>query len=305
MRAASGRSGWMVGMSAPHAAGTTQDTVRQALGPVEHIDVAGTDLAVRRLGAGPGTPVLLLHGVPETGASWHRIAPALAATRRVIVPDLPGLGESASLPENAAADVAAVLDAACEGLVGGGPIDVVGHDLGGLAAAALAGIRPERVRRLVLVSAPYRWFDVTRALHVPFFATPRVPERVLRGLGRRAAPLMYRAAGLRDLDPAVREHAAAAYGDPARQAAMLDWYRSNARRPGVPDAPDARAEQAWVVGGAADPIITPRVVETAAKRLGSSIAPGAVHTVLFPGVGHWPQHEVPDALVDLLLTALG
>ena len=46
---------------------------------------------------GKGPPVLLLHGYPQSHACWHAIAPALATRHTVIVPDLPGYGNSQTL----------------------------------------------------------------------------------------------------------------------------------------------------------------------------------------------------------------
>ena len=44
--------------------------------------------------------MLLLHGYPETGAMWHRVAPALAETHTVVVPDLRGYGDSDRPPSD-------------------------------------------------------------------------------------------------------------------------------------------------------------------------------------------------------------
>ena len=44
--------------------------------------------------AGAGSPLLLLHGFPETHACWHRAAPRLARRFTVIAADLPGYGDS-------------------------------------------------------------------------------------------------------------------------------------------------------------------------------------------------------------------
>jgi len=41
---------------------------------------------------GEGPPLFLLHGYPQTNVMWHRVAPALAARFRLIIPDLPGYG---------------------------------------------------------------------------------------------------------------------------------------------------------------------------------------------------------------------
>ena len=62
------------------------------------IDVAGVRIHTRVGGEGP--PVLLLHGYPETGAMWHRVAPVLSETHTVVVPDLRGYGDSDRPPSD-------------------------------------------------------------------------------------------------------------------------------------------------------------------------------------------------------------
>ena len=61
----------------------------------EMVDCGDVRLRVRHGGAGP--PVLLIHGHPRTGATWHRVAPRLAAAGfSVICPDMRGYGARAS-----------------------------------------------------------------------------------------------------------------------------------------------------------------------------------------------------------------
>jgi pimeloyl-ACP methyl ester carboxylesterase len=105
----------------------------------------------------PGTrPLLLVHGVTSSAATWWRIGPALAATgRRVVAVDLPGHGMTGHWQghhrfRDNAADVAAFVRAA--GLERTG-LQVVGHSWGAVTAAALpvAGLRPAT---LVLVDPP-------------------------------------------------------------------------------------------------------------------------------------------------------
>ena len=43
---------------------------------------------------GDGAPLLLLHGYAQTNVMWHKVAPALAAKFKLIIPDLPGYGWS-------------------------------------------------------------------------------------------------------------------------------------------------------------------------------------------------------------------
>ena len=45
---------------------------------------------------GNGPPVLLLHGYPQTHVMWRRVAPALAGAFTLVIPDLPGYGNSAA-----------------------------------------------------------------------------------------------------------------------------------------------------------------------------------------------------------------
>src|SRR5689334_20975521 len=58
--------------------------------------IKGVD--VRYFVAGAGPPVVLVHGLGGAAANWLAIAPELAQTRRVVVPDLPGHGGSAGVP---------------------------------------------------------------------------------------------------------------------------------------------------------------------------------------------------------------
>ena len=48
---------------------------------------------------GSGPPILLLHGAPQSHITWRLVAPKLAATRTVIVPDLRGYGDSSKPPD--------------------------------------------------------------------------------------------------------------------------------------------------------------------------------------------------------------
>jgi pimeloyl-ACP methyl ester carboxylesterase len=109
-------------------------------------------LVVRRSGEGPA--VLLLHGVPGSGAIWREVADGLADDATVLVPDLLGFGASSKprdLDTLHAQGQAEVLDDALATL-GLDGLTVVGHDFGGPVALMLAGRRPSRVARLGLLA---------------------------------------------------------------------------------------------------------------------------------------------------------
>ena len=85
--------------------------------------------------------------------NWSALAPALAERHRVLVPDLPGHGRSAPLPE--ARDIDALTEAVlaiADGEEMGGAV-WFGHSLGGLVAVRAAVLRPETVRGVVLAAA--------------------------------------------------------------------------------------------------------------------------------------------------------
>jgi pimeloyl-ACP methyl ester carboxylesterase len=98
-------------------------------------------------------PVVLVHGLAGSWPNWLEQLPVLGAERRVIAMDLPGFGHSPMPTEEISiAGYARLLD----GLMGELGIDaaaVVGNSMGGFIAAELAIAFPQRVERLVLVSA--------------------------------------------------------------------------------------------------------------------------------------------------------
>jgi 3-oxoadipate enol-lactonase len=118
---------------------------------------------IRTFEGGMGPPLLLVHGFG--GAAWNfsELAPLLPG-RRLIIPDLPGHGASSPLPAPTLTGFADVLAELLDG-----PVDVLGHSLGGVVALRLAERHPALVRRLVLaaaagISSSTRWAEVTIAL---------------------------------------------------------------------------------------------------------------------------------------------
>lgn len=107
-------------------------------------------LHVHSWGPPGGTPLLVVHGVTNTGARYRRLAETELPGVRVLAPDLRGHGRSSWDPpwgvEQHVDDLVATLDA--EGV---GRAVVTGHSFGGLLALHLAARRPERVRGVVLL----------------------------------------------------------------------------------------------------------------------------------------------------------
>jgi len=108
---------------------------------------------IRYFVGGEGPPVALVHGLGGLASNWRKIAPELAADRRVILPELPGHGGSAPLRDAPALDpfadaVLGVLES--EDAL---PAPWVGHSFGGLVGLRAAVRRPEAVTGLVLAAA--------------------------------------------------------------------------------------------------------------------------------------------------------
>jgi pimeloyl-ACP methyl ester carboxylesterase len=102
---------------------------------------------------GSGPRLVLVHGLGGTIENWRAIAPALAQRYRVLVPDLPGHGHSAALPEARDIDALAQAVIAIHETEGLAPAAWVGHSLGGLVALRAAVVRPRAVRGIVLAAA--------------------------------------------------------------------------------------------------------------------------------------------------------
>lgn len=112
------------------------------------VPVAGGTLRVASW-HGVGGPVLAIHGITSSSRTWPFLVDAL--DRPVFAPDLRGRGRSSHLPGPVgmvqhAEDCAAIVEA-----IGGVPLVVVGHSMGGFVGTVLAARRPDLVRGLVLV----------------------------------------------------------------------------------------------------------------------------------------------------------
>ncbi len=143
--------------------------------------------------AGSGEPVVLIHGLSGSSRWWRKNVPVLARQFRVYTIDLIGFGQSRRsgrfILEEASARLVQWMDE-----VGLQRAHFVGHSMGGLVCADLALKHPERVDRLVLVSAtviPFEWGFVGHGRRLAR-ALPRVPLAFLLVLAMdsiRAGPM--------------------------------------------------------------------------------------------------------------------
>ena len=122
----------------------------------EHLQVKTTGATINVLKGGKGTPVLLLHGYPQTHVMWHKIAPRLAADHTVIAADLRGYGDSSKPAEgenHAGYSKRAMAQDQVEVMkhFGFEKFAVIGHDRGGRVAHRMAMDHADRVTKLALL----------------------------------------------------------------------------------------------------------------------------------------------------------
>lgn len=268
----------------------------------EFIDVGGARLYTFAAGSrGGGEPVVLLHGFPTSSHLWARVAPLLPPDRRVLLVDLLGYGRSdrpdgQSLSVRAHAErVIAVLDA-----LGINYACVVGHELGGAVALAMAVRWPQRVARLGLVSAvayddwPARELRLLRAM-LPL--TRHLPPTFLLSLLRKDVVRGY-------VDHEAGERSVTRYLRPFRTAEGRDALVEHVL---ALDATEMQALTARlkdlvmptaVIAGAHDAFVPP----TTADRLAAEI-PDATLDIVADG-RHFLPEEQPRAVAEMITRLL-
>ncbi|HEX3197248.1 MAG TPA: alpha/beta hydrolase [Propionibacteriaceae bacterium] len=199
----------------------------------EMVDLGDVQLRVRC--GGLGSPLLLIHGHPRTSATWHRVAPRLAAAGFCVVcADMRGYGRSSKprlrddhrqQAKRAVADDLAKLMTQ----LGHDQFAVIGHDRGSHVAFRLAMDHPSHVSRLVIINAvpiiealerwdarvAERWFDWF------FYAQPELPERVIS-----ADPMAWYRPDSERMGTENYAEVVEAINDPETVRAMLEDYRA-------------------------------------------------------------------------------
>jgi pimeloyl-ACP methyl ester carboxylesterase len=250
--------------------------------------------------AGTGTPVLLLHGFPDTSAVWRHQLPALAdAGFRAIAPDLRGRGRT-TRPEGVEAYAMPQLVGDVLGLLDALEIErvaIVSHDWGAALAWVVAALAPDRVERLVAMSVgfPGATRPDRRALEQAWyrilFLSPDAEEAFRRDDWFLARILFG--------DAADFERYLADLADPEALTAGLNWYRANlpalglagTDRPALPPV----AVPTLGIFGADDAYLSERAMLASAAY----VADWRYERI--ENAGHWLQLDQPER-VNALLT---
>jgi pimeloyl-ACP methyl ester carboxylesterase len=270
----------------------------------EHrLELAGYETRALELeGEGPG--LVLLHGWGDSADTWRPLLAELGARdRRAIAVDSPGFGTASRLRDG---KMLPQLDAFSAALVEewaeGGDVVVVGNSLGGVTALRLAE-RDELPLAGVVPVAPAglqmpRWFDVIerdpllrRLLALPLPIAPQVLRTTVGEIYRQLVFARPRAA-----EAAVVAAFAAHHASRERVAALLASGRRLLPELQSPPFDFERIEcPVLLVWGTRD-----RMVPHTGARILLEALPHT-HVELLNGVGHCPQLEATQQLLDLLL----
>jgi pimeloyl-ACP methyl ester carboxylesterase len=274
------------------------------------IAVNGTHLHYVTAGS-RGTPILLIHGFPETWWTFHKVIPLLAATHQVIAVDLRGFGdsghESGEYGSTAAAEDLHLLIRD----LGLGPVHLTAQDISGATAFRLAVSHPEDVLSFTAVEMGLPGYglemlaDVTRGgvWYIGVLAAPGIPEMLLAGrerefLGQFAFPAMCATpAAITDAD--IHEFARA-YSCPDGWRGAVGLYRSMLR-----EGPEIKALAA--TKGLSMPVLAIGAGggSFTADTMSQAVAPREIRSISLDGVGHYAAMEAPGALAEAILEFTG
>ncbi|GAA3165521.1 alpha/beta fold hydrolase [Nonomuraea roseoviolacea] len=263
---------------------------------------------------GSGTPVVLIHGWPQTWYGWWPIMPALARNHTVYAVDLPGLGDSTGSPTGYdKATLARYVHKLIAERLGVRDARVVGHDFGAAVAFQYASRFPGDTARLGYLDLPLPGPAIDartyRSLswHIAFHSQRRVPEAVVNDDVREYLALFYPQVSFGGTafggtserspftDAEINEYART-YSRPAALSGGFELYRALDK-----DVRDTAA---------AAPVRVPTLLMTAQGQLDAiraTVAPRMttiVRAVDVPRAGHWLVEENPGFVTAELVRFL-
>jgi epoxide hydrolase 4 len=274
----------------------------------------GITLSCRANAEGAGLPrALLLHGFPEAAFVWDEVMQRLDGRVQCVAPNLRGY-ERSSAPAEVEAYRAKHLVADIAALIAqqGAPIDLlVAHDWGGAVAWNLAALRPELLRRLLIINSPHP-ATFLRALrdnpaqqaasaYMNFLCRPDAAALLAENDFARLWPFFENMGGSAWLDETTRER----YREVWRHGleGALNYYRASPLRPPtsasdaihtltLPAGMTTVRVPTTVLWGDADTALPPSLLD----GLGAFVNELDVQRVA--GATHWLIHEQPALVAE-------
>jgi pimeloyl-ACP methyl ester carboxylesterase len=227
-------------------------------------------------------PAVFVHGVPDTARVWQPVIDRLHR-KDVVSLSLPGFGNKRPPgfhpdKESYAAWIIGELKKIK------GPIDIVGHDWGGLLVTRVVSLEPQLFRSWCVGGAPldpsYVWHDTAK-----IWQTPTKGEEFMKMM----TPELFGPGLMAQGVPEAEAKAAAAAFDDEMKACILTLYRSatNASVEWFPELKRAANVPALILWGEGDPFAGPTFGEKLAKNVNGTF-------VVVPGTRHWYELEKPD-----------
>lgn len=294
---------------AQHAAVTQNDQAFQNTFRHEFADV--DNVRMHYVTGGKGSPVVLIHGWPQTWYGWWPIMPELAEHHTVYAIDLPGLGDSTGTPTGYdKATLARYVHRLIAEKLNLKNAAIVGHDLGAAVAFQYASQFPGDTARLGYLDLPLPGPGIDAATyrklswHIAFHAQREVPEAVVGNDVREYLKLFY---------PQVAYNGTAFGGTSTKSPftdGEIDEYARTYRRPATLSggfelyrALDQDVEDSV----AAAPVQVPALLMSAQGQIDAIRGTAAprmtriVRAVDVPNAGHWLVEENPAFVTKELL----
>lgn len=281
---------------------------------VEHFQAKLRDVSLHVATLGQGEPVVLLHGFPEFWYSWrHQLSALASAGFQATAPDLRGYNLS-DRPPGIHSYAARLLVSDIAQLIeqySGGKAYVVGHDWGGILAWRLAALRPELIRKLIVLNAPHpaayrrvlathprQWLRSSYALG---FQLPWLAEWIIK---RRDFWLLDRVFRRQPTNPdAFRDEDIARYKEalnkPSALTAALNYYRAALRYRGdLLDEPQTIPVPTLVLWGDRDPYLSTALTQGLDRWVPD------LRIEHLSEASHWVQNDAPDFVNRLIIDFL-
>jgi pimeloyl-ACP methyl ester carboxylesterase len=264
----------------------------------------GTELHYVSAGTA-GSPVLLVHGFPETWRVFRKLIPLLSERHRVFAVDLRGFGDSATATGEPGSATSAEDLSELITRLDLGPVHLTGQDISGPATFRVAATRPELVRSYTAIETGLPGFglemlaDVTHggAWHIGVLAAPGIPQMLLAGrerafLAEYAIPSLCATPGAftdDDIDELTR-----CYSRPGGFTGAAGLYRSMLREGDeIRELATRKLGMPVLAVGGGSGEFTPATLRQVATD---------VSAVSLDRIGHYAAMEAPQRLADALLS---
>lgn len=271
-----------------------------------HAEVNGTTLHYVAAGT-TGSPILLVHGFPETWWAFHKLIPLLATGHRVFAVDLRGFGDSDNKPGEYDSTTSAQDLHQLIAHLNVGPVHVTGQDISGGTVFRLAATHPRDVLSFTAIEMGLAGFGLEGRLsdlahggawHIGVLAAPGIPEMLLAGrerefLGQYAFPAMTAVQGA--ITVTDIEEFARTYSRPDGWRGAIGLYRSMLREGAeIKTLAETRRLRVPVlaVGAGGGPFTSDTM---------SQVTSTDISAVSLDGVGHYAAMEAPEELAKAIL----